>query len=135
MKWNVQQFAALGAIEAVKAEADMGFVWAVQGQAQALVLQAQDRDPASTKGLLQRLETLTSQVNAWEATRPTAADAEWDSDRDRLAVEFEQLRVDAAVALEEQHKKTQFRGAIIGASIVAVGAAGLFWALRKRKKR
>ena len=131
----MQQFAGLGAIEAAKAEADMGLVWSVQGQAQALVLQAKDRDAASAEGLIQRLEALTLSVNGWEATRTAATDAEWDLGRDQLVVEFEQLRVDAAVTLEEQHKKTQFRGALMGASIVAVGAAGLFWALRKRKKR
>jgi hypothetical protein len=137
MKWNVQQFTGLGVIAPAKAEADAQFVWAALGEAQALVLQAQDRNPASATGLIQRLEALMVQANAWDSTRAMeeTTDAEWDAGLIQLVAKAEQLRVDAAVVLEEQHKKTQFRGALIGASIVAVGAAGLFWALRKRKKR
>ena len=132
MRWSLQQ---LGLIDPAKAEADLGIVWSAQGAAQALVLQAQDRDAASAKGLVERLENATAQANYWESTRSEAADEGWDSAREALLVAFDQLRVDAAVLLEEQHKKTQFRGALMGASIVFVGAAGLFWALRKRKKR
>jgi hypothetical protein len=129
------QFYGLGAIDDVKAEADLGAVFAAQGQAQVLVLQVQDRSSADAKRLVARLEALTAEANVLAATRADSDEATWNAGVDVLLLEFDQLRVDAAVVLEEQHKKTQFRGALVGASIVAVGAAGLFWALRKRKKR
>lgn len=134
MRWGMQ-FYGLGAIDDVKAEADLGAVFAAQGQAQVLVLQVQDRSSADAKRLVARLEALTAEANVLAATRADSDEATWNAGVDVLLLEFDQLRVDAAVVLEEQHKKTQFRGALVGASIVAVGAAGLFWALRKRKKR
>ncbi len=135
MKWGMQ-WQGFGAIEEVKAEADLGLIWASHAQAQALIQQVADRSQADAKALVERLEVLTGQANAWAAQRSSnISDVDWDLERDRLLVEFDQLQVDAAVTLDEQHKKTQFRGALIGAAVVAVGAGGLIWALRKRKKR
>lgn len=132
MRWKMAQF-ALGAIDNVKAEADMGLVWNSQGQAQALVEQAALQ--SAVPELEERLQRLTAQIGAWEATRTTAENSDWDVERDRLVTELDRLRVNAASQLQDQHKKTQFWGVLIGASVVAVGSVGLFWVLRKRKKR
>ena len=131
----MQQFYGLGVIDDVKAEADLGAVFGDLGRAQVLVLQVNARDPEGAKGLMGRIAALTAEANALAASRAEADDAVWDGEVARLLLASDQVRHEADVALEEQHKKTQFRGALVGASIVAVGAAGLFWVLRKRKKR
>lgn len=131
MRWGMRQL-GLAAIDDVKAEADLGLVWSAAGQAQALVEQAAHRGDASLGG---RLETLMGQANTWESTRAAAVDSDWNIERDRLLVEFDSLRTAASVVLEEQHKTTQFKGALVGASITVVGAGVLVWMLRGRKKR